>query len=365
MRIRDYLNLDADGVAELKATATFHQQIGNRRASRTERLSPPQRAVMGGILSATKRSEKGQRPFPALAQVLLSNVCSHGCPGCPFGTQCKKDQAFMAPDRFAALFDALLSLKVRFIELSGGGEPTLHPDFKGFARSCVDKGFRLGMRTTGAWREAATLELVVKVLSSLQISLDASNHQVYDRVHHPPGPGEFQKVLENIEAVVRKRETENPKLVLGAEVRLRQINMNFIGEIALLARDLGMNYVRFRAARKGPDCLLAEQAARAKRLIEELKTRHDPFPLYEDIEDDRVGRRCESSRVLLVITPAGDAYACPYLFRRPKIGPFGNLFTDNPEEMWFSAERTKAIQSLRKRPCRIDECRWRSCNDLL
>jgi MoaA/NifB/PqqE/SkfB family radical SAM enzyme len=365
MRIRDYLNLDAEAVAELKATTTFHQQIGNRKASHTERLSPPQRAVMEGVLSAKKRSEKGPLRFPALAQILLSNVCNHGCPGCPFGTQCKKDHAFMAPDHFAALLDALVSLKVRLIEISGGGEPTLHPDFKGFARSCVNKGFRLGMLTTGAWREAGTLKLVVEVFSSLQISLDASNHQVYNRVHHPPGPGEFQKVLENIEAVARKRETENPKLVLGAEVRLRQTNMNFIEEITLLARDLGMDYARFRAARTGPDCLLAEQAARAKRLIEELKTRHDTFPLYEDIRDDRAQRRCEFSRLLLVITPAGDAYACPHLFRRPKIASFGNLFADNPEKIWFGAERARTIQFLGERPCRIDECRWRSCNDLL
>jgi radical SAM protein with 4Fe4S-binding SPASM domain len=366
LRIGDYLGLDAEKEAELKTIAIFPRSESVRESSRPEELSPFDRAMIqrGALETRTRPGEDW--PYPVSAGVCLSYTCTHNCSGCAHGADRKKENAFLDSGSFEGLLSRLHSLKVRFIDLRGGGEPTAHPEFHKFAQMCVKEGFDLSLLTNGTSLHSRTTRLLVKGFSFLIINLDASNDEVYHQIHHPPGPREFQKVLANIDRVVRERDRVESKLTVGAQMRLCQSNVNFMEQTTRLARDTGVDYVQFRIDRRAADGLLPDQINQVKNLIPDLRHEYAPFPVYGEIESRKsTGGRCSASLGQLIVNPIGDVYPCPHFARLPQVRSFGNVFALPPEGLWFGTKHKTVVRRLREYDCPIQDCRWRQYDDFL
>ena len=206
MKIRDYLGMDVEKEAGLKAKATLSPERNIRQPSQKERFSPFEKAMIENILPGAKRVLRGDLPYPGTAKVYLSYTCNHNCSGCLNGGDRKRENVLMSSNNFSKLLASLHSIKVKLIDLSGGGEPTLHPEFDKFAQTCVKEKFKLSLLSNGSLFTPKTTDLLVEDFSFLRVNLDASNDEVYDRIHHPPYPREFQKVLGNLERIVSQRE---------------------------------------------------------------------------------------------------------------------------------------------------------------
>ena len=160
MRIRDYLGLDRKKEAQLKTVAVFSPAEHEHDSNLSQELSPFDRAMVErGVLRMRRRSEE-EMPFPVSASVCLSNSCTHNCPGCAHGSDRNSENAFLDTGRFDSLLSCLRSLKVKFIDLRGGGEPTTHPEFRRFAQMCVDEGFDLSLLTNGASLDSSIVTLL-------------------------------------------------------------------------------------------------------------------------------------------------------------------------------------------------------------
>lgn len=359
MRIKDYLDLDSEKEAKLRAVATFSPERPLLRMRDEDRFSPFEKAVIKSIEPQAERLSKGEAPYPAVAQVRISHACGHSCPGCLYGSQQTAARAFFDSNRFSQLFKGLLSLMVKLVDLSGGGEPTLHPEFDAFARHCIQKQLKVSLLTNASSLEAEISGLLVEGFSLMRIKLDASNDKVYHRIHRHSHSGEFDRVLRNTERLISLRERRKSNLIVGAEARLNQTNMNFMEEMAALGKDLGLDYIQFRRRTGGSECLLPEQVKRVERLTEELRCSHHPFGVYGEIGDHQINRGCWSSSLTLTVDASGEAYACRHFSENTKVAPFGNLFKENAPTLWFGLPHKRAVEFLQARDCGVQDCRWR------
>lgn len=364
MKIREYLSHDADTIERIKATATFTPERGTSVKDRTQGLPPFEETIVQDIVRRWYGSDEEGRTRPSIAQIQLSSRCHHGlCLSLPDAGDTNRATS-LDPRIFPPLLDSLLRLKVKWIDFSGGGEPTSHPEFGEFAQACAESGLGIGLLSDAAWSVGKMGDLVVEACSFVRVNLDACNQQVCDRLHRI-GACEFEKVLRNVEKMVRQREKRKSHLVLGAETNLTQANMNFTEEIAALARDLGLDYIRFRAGQTGPDSLLPEQRERAEALLRELSAESHPFPVYHQIRLSSSARGCRISHFQLVVDPSGNLHACSAYGRRPDIRPFGNIFSRPADELWLCSEHLKTIRKPDESPCTVSDCRWHLCNHLL
>jgi MoaA/NifB/PqqE/SkfB family radical SAM enzyme len=351
LKIKDYLAIDADKEAKLKEIATFSAGTDLHKGAQRQRLSPFDRALIESALPGAGKAPEEGIPYPVAAMVRLSHVCTHNCSGCAFGTKGKTGNVFADPDNFPRLLESLRCLKVRSIHLSGGGEPTLHPEFDRFAQMCVLGNFNLSLLTNAVSFKAATIELLAESL--------------YNRIHHPPHPREFQRVVANLEKVVTQRERRESSLIVGADVWLCQANMNFMEEITGLVRDLGLDYIQFRINRRASDYLLRDQVEGVNNLLGELIRSHHPFPVYGEPRSTKLDRACRFFLSFLVVGPSGDVYVCSRFAQDPEIVSFGNIFRLSPDRLWFGPVHRRVIEQLKQTGCHIKDCRWRICSDLM
>ncbi|MCK4403936.1 MAG: radical SAM protein [candidate division Zixibacteria bacterium] len=365
MKIRDYLGIGAEKEAELKAKATFSLKRSIHEPDQKGIFSPFEKAMIESIFPGAKTISKGGIPYPNAARVYLSYACSHNCPDCLYGADSKGENVFMNSNTFSKLIDSLHSLKVKFVDLSGGGEPTLHAEFHKFAKMCIQQKFNLSLLSNAASFTLDIVNLLVEGFSFLRVNLDASNDEVYNRIHHPPNPGEFQKVLGNLERIVSERERKKSDLIVGARVWLCQANMNFMEEITCLVKDVGLDYIQFRINHKVFGGLLSEQREEVDTLIKELKNSYHPFEVYGEVETGKFCRGCWLSPIYLVINPWGDVYPCYHFDHRPENTSFGNIFTQPADRLWFGTEHRRIVEHLRENDCYIKDCRWRFYNEFL
>lgn len=270
----------------------------------------------------------------------------------------------MDSSNFSKVLHSLRSLEVKFINLSGGGEPTLHPSFCEFAQMCIREQFKLSLITNAVSLEPTAVQLLVEGFSFLRANLDASNGEVYNRIHSPPHRYEFQKMLSGLDRIVSGRQRRKSDLIVGAEVRICQANMNFLEEITRLAADLGLDYVQFRIKREASDGLQPDQVKGVRKLIGELKVNFFPFPVYGENRGRKLSSGCQLAPLTLAIGPSGDAFPCPRFAGRPEISAFGNIFSLRPDKLWFGPDHKRAVEQLGRIKCRIEDCRWRVCGEL-
>jgi sulfatase maturation enzyme AslB (radical SAM superfamily) len=228
----------------------------------------------------------------------------------------------------------------------------------------MESGLGVGLLTDAAWSVGKMADLVVEVCSFVRVDLDACNQQVHDRIRHT-GSSRFQRVLQNVEKMARHRERRSSHSVMGAEINLTQANMNFAEEMTALARDLGLDYVRFRAGQAGPDSLLPEQRERVESLLQELDGELRSFPVYGEIRSSGPASGCRMSHFQLVVDASGDLHGCSDFRQRPDVRPFGNIHSRPVDQLWLGPERLKVVQELGESPCLIGDCRWHQCRHLL
>ncbi|NIM99952.1 MAG: radical SAM protein [candidate division Zixibacteria bacterium] len=364
MKIKDYLRMDAEREAKLRAIATFSPKKDMPKLTQNERFSPFDRALIESVLPAANRMLQGAAAYPSTATVCISQTCTHNCSGCPSGWERKRENCFMDPSNFSKVLHSLRSLEVKFINLSGGGEPTLHPSFCEFAQMCIRQQFKLSLMTNAVSLEPTAVQVLVEGFSFLRANLDASSDEVYNRIHNPPQHDEFRKALVSMERIVSERQRRKSDLIFGAEVRICQANTNFLEEITRLATDLGLDYLQFRIKREASDGLQPDQVEGVRKLIEELKVNFFPFPVYGENRGRKLNSGCQLAPLTLAIGPSGDAFPCPRFAGRPEISAFGNIFSLRPDKLWFGPDHKRAVEQLGRIKCRIKDCRWRICGEL-
>lgn len=98
-------------------------------------------------LDKLKRIQEGKSPSPVMAHISLINACNLTCSFCCFANRDLSDR--LPTHKVKQALEAFKKIGITGIEFTGGGEPTLHPDFHEIAEYAHSLGFKLGVCTNG------------------------------------------------------------------------------------------------------------------------------------------------------------------------------------------------------------------------
>lgn len=168
---------------------------------------------------------------PVTADVFLTDYCNNRCHYCRFAHKTGK---YINYEQFADLLARLRSLGVKGIILTGGGEPTINPDFKRICDLLERERMPYGINTN-----FNVLQLVAPKF--LKVSIDEGDPEAYREAR---GADALNKVLNNIREYLDWRGKNGVDTRVGVQcvtATTEQV-MRFYAAV----RSLGVNYIQFR-----------------------------------------------------------------------------------------------------------------------
>jgi len=109
----------------------------------------------------------------------------------------------------------------QYITISAEGEPTVHKNFAEILRMCIRSGLRLNVVTNGITNKK-TLELIVRNIDGLMISLDGVDATTYHRKR-----GGESKTFEHVLNTIHEVKSLQAKM---PDARLKNLLVNFVIE---------------------------------------------------------------------------------------------------------------------------------------
>lgn len=145
---------------------------------------------------------------PITADIFLTNYCNNKCPYCTYRRwELDADAKAITYDEFCRYAEKLYSLGVRGFILTGGGEPTLNPDFLKITHYLEENNLHYGINTNFN-------NLVACKPDYLKVSLDGYDEDSYERSR---GVRKYQQVVKNIQAYAEWKKQYSPKTSLGIQ----------------------------------------------------------------------------------------------------------------------------------------------------
>jgi len=243
-------------------------------------------------LSRLQQWRQGGRPAPVSLEVDLTARCSLGCQSChqahthsrgPWTSRLR-----VLPEGFTSVgdvadFDATMrwlpqakAAGVQAIVWTGGGEPTLHPDWEPIVAHAHTLGLQQGMYTLGGHLDAGSGRFLAERAEWVVVSLDCADAATYSAEKGVP-PARFDAACAGIRSLVGFH------AVVGVSFLLHAGNWRQAPRMLALARDLGATYTTFRptveVSQATPSVLLGDRAwvhsVEAQQLLEDLSIAPD------------------------------------------------------------------------------------------
>jgi len=276
----------------------------------------------------------------------LTYACNLACVHC-LSSSGRRDPRELNTEQCKAVIDELERMQVFYVNI-GGGEPTIRPDFWELldyagAHHVGVKFSTNGVRIT----PAVAARLAASDYVDVQISLDGATAEVNDAVR---GPGSFAmatRALTNLQAAG----FTDAKI----SVVVTRHNIEQLDEFAALARRFGatLRITRLRPSGRGADVWddLHPTTAQQRQLYDWLVRNGDAvltgdsfFHLSAYGEQLPGLNLCGAGRVVCLIDPVGDVYACPFAIHDQFLA--GNILRDRGfARVWQHSELFERLRA--------------------
>lgn len=187
-------------------------------------------------LDQVEKLRRGEWVPPITCEIDPSNSCNLKCGFCMFGEWRKNHHEHMSIDMYVSLIGELQRMGTKSITFTGGGEPTMNPNFNLMVSIAKNLGFQIGLVTNGL--RLHTVE-DLEAFMFIRVSLDAHNKKDYKKVKGVDGFA-FDKVIENIKAALKINRTIGLSYVVGPH------NNKNLEKAEDLATDLGVAYLQIK-----------------------------------------------------------------------------------------------------------------------
>ena len=268
----------------------------------------------------------------------LTYACNLACVHC-LSSSGRRDPRELSTAQCKSIIDELERMQVFYVNI-GGGEPTVRPDFWELVDYATAHHVGVKFSTNGV---RITPEIAARLAASdyvdVQISIDGATADVNDSVR---GDGSFAmavRALENLAAAGYS----NPKI----SVVVTRHNVEQLDEFKALADRYGatLRITRLRPSGRGADVwddlhpTAAQQVTLYDWLVahgEGVLTGDSFFHLSGLGEPGALSglNMCGAGRVVCLIDPVGDVYACPFAIHDRFLA--GNVVAENGSGTRFS-----------------------------
>ncbi len=274
----------------------------------------------------------------------LTYACNLACVHC-LSSSGRRDPAELTTAEAKAFIDELHDLQVFYVNI-GGGEPTIRRDFFELIEYAIARDVGVKFSTNGSRIDAATARrLAAMDYLDVQISIDGATADVNDAVR---GDGSFaaaQSAMEHLAAA-----DFGPFKI---SVVVTRQNVDQLDEFAAIARHYGaeLRVTRLRPSGRGAESWheLHPTNEQQRTIYEWLKARPevltgDSFFHLNALGEPLPGlNMCGAGRVVCLVDPIGDVYACPFVmhpeFKGGSVRDPGG-FTG----VWRTSERFAALR---------------------
>ena len=286
-------------------------------------IDPPTKLLMH--IDRIQMVKEGLNPPPINVEIDLSNRCSLGCEGCHFAhthtrgplAGSEKPPGFeetgdlMDYHQARVMLDELYIAGARSITWTGGGEPTLHPNFNELVEySKIPQG----IYTNGAHINQERAGIMKKNMTWIYVSLDYADQRWYE-VYKKSRL--FPKVMEGIRNLVEA----DGNATIGLGYLIWEKNWTNISTMYRLGQDLGVDYINFRP-------MIWHKLDKQDEVQEDTSWMTDAIGMLEyyaklpDVICDvarfkdyqnwngRIYDQCWWSKLQTVITPNGKVWTC-------------------------------------------------------
>ena len=244
-------------------------------------------------------------------------------------------------------------------EVTGGGEPTLHPKFTEFYRLLGEHGRDIGLVTNGSHLNDERIKLIQKYGLWVRISMDSATSDTHKLIHRTPN-SDFERRINNIKKLL---DGKRDNLIVGISFIITPENVNEIESAARLFAKIGVNHIRFSWMfdRQGTAGLTEKQIADCLELIPKLQSEldTDSFKIFN--EKNRIQlyvtkndfKTCNFQKFVIAIGADSGCYPC-CIMKYNKDYEYGNLKKNTLHEIVTSMnteEFMKALDPSRCYPC--------------
>lgn len=173
----------------------------------------------------------GNGKRPVTADIFLTDYCNNACPYCAYARYGERNGEYMPYEKFVEYADKMWNdLGVEGFILTGGGEPTINPDFDKITAFLERSEMPYGINTNfNVYKDCNP--------SFLKVSLDGYDKESYKRRR---GVDAYIETIENI----KRFRKEHLRTRLGLQILAT--NLEDVAEFYYKHRELDFDYIVFR-----------------------------------------------------------------------------------------------------------------------
>ncbi|MFS0489839.1 radical SAM/SPASM domain-containing protein [Leadbetterella byssophila] len=287
--------------------------------------------------------------LPVALAVEPTTSCNLRCPECPSGLRSfTRPTGMLRKDMFEKLMDEIGDT-LMYLTFYFQGEPYLHKDFLGMVEKATKKGIYTSTSTNAHYLHYDNALATVKSgLDRLIISIDGTTQDVYTQYRVG---GNLNKVLEGTKNIIRAKKELNsrtPHVIF--QFLVVKPNEHQMAEVKALAKDLGVDELRFKTAQ-------IYDYENGSELIPE----NDRFSRYQRVGEgkwaikNKLIDHCWKMWHSAVVT--WDGIVVPCCFDKDAEYRMGNVSEKSFNEVWFSSTYTKFRAQLIKGRKHIEMCK--------
>lgn len=327
-----------------------------------------------------------QQTVPLQVHLIISDLCNQDCKFCAYrmsgyttnelfkivhpesGEINNNPNRKIPYEKCIEILDDCKEMGVKAIQITGGGEPSVHPDHTRIYQAVLDRGMELALVSNGVIFKEETIPILLKA-SWVRFSVDAGNPKSYTRIRNVSGK-HYERVWKNVSSLAeRKRETKS-NVTIGMGFVVTDDNWTEIEDFVILAKNAGVDNVRISAVfQPDNEKYFSQFFDQASELCRKTKEKHEnkDFTIFNNF-GERYGDLVQASPDYsfcgyqqLVTYIGGDlnVYRC-CVTAYNKQGLIGSITDKRFKELWESEEKRKNFESFDAKSC--ERCMFNNKN---
>lgn len=305
------------------------------------------------VLSSFYASRLLKKPiqwgYPVSISFEPTTSCNLRCPECPSGLRAfTRPTGMLNKDFFKETIDEIHK-ELLYLIFYFQGEPYLNTDFLQMVKYASSKGIYTATSTNAHFlNDEAARKTVESGLDRLIISIDGTTQDVY--TSYRVG-GNLEKVIAGAKNIVKwKKELNSKTPFVFFQFLVVKPNEHQIEEIKQLAKEIGVDQVRFKTAQ------VYDYETDPNQLIPE----NQKFSRYKKNGDgtysskNKLANHCWKLQHANVIT--WDGLVVPCCFDKDAMHRLGNLKNESFKEIWHNSNYKQFRSELLQSRKNIDIC---------
>jgi MoaA/NifB/PqqE/SkfB family radical SAM enzyme len=241
-------------------------------------------------------------------------------------------------------------MNVRSVQLTGGGEPTLYPQFVDLLYELKGAGISVGLITNGI-KVGEYAKEILDTVDWVRISLDASNESMYRQIKSAE---HFEKVMSSIRTIteLRKLQGNGRKVRIGVAYIITTESIGGIGEIInRFDRDaIDIDYLQFKdVVMRGMTLTDWYHRRIEESLVGSEKVPHEfniMYTRHDGIKNDQEDmKRCDATDFVAILGADGKLYPCCHLEYIPSVA-YGSVYEKTISTIWENRPEFKIREEL-------------------